>query len=350
MPRKKKTLSPEEQKWQKEEYNTYVPLASGYVAFRFRNKWFTQDIPGPLIHPKKDTKEEIKQAIMELEKFKAGGKPKDPTRHDKKTKEELISKLMEFLAPHEVKQLGYSSGGKQKIFPRKRIVYCPSNPPDINYYHSKLIGGDQAVPGNHHPTDQSCDPLPVQDIILTTNDEGKVIDEFNQQRPVNVDDLKAAKVPDHIGVPYPGRTSVVPITPVTMLPAREGKDPLITFLQEEVDKYNKWHTNSIPDLHPKSHVCASHWCKIPRKKGSIYYGACRNQTLSSSLNIFVRPAKTNYTCHVCNSMLHKQCVLKGDDNNDYCFGCINDEAKQKAYWLEALYNNQLQLSPPPTCS
>ena len=113
------------QRWRNKVYNRYIPLASGQVCFEFRGRWFTQDKKGPLLHPKVDTKVGIKDCLLALDKAHGRGF-RDDKRYDQLKKEDLVTKLMQYLGPGEIFALD------KKKYPINRIVYYPSHPYSIS--------------------------------------------------------------------------------------------------------------------------------------------------------------------------------------------------------------------------
>ena len=167
MPKKK-------DKYINRKYNQYIPLKSGFFSFQFRDKWFTQQRKGTMIHPKKDTRDAIRDSLLELDRSETKSF-KDKNRYDKLDKKALIKKLMddylEWRMCHD-DELGLDG------LPVNRIVYYPHNPTPINYFKVPIKGGPDAVPTAQAHTPTSFPGLPFKNIILTMNDDGSVDDEW----------------------------------------------------------------------------------------------------------------------------------------------------------------------------
>jgi hypothetical protein len=132
-----------------------------------------------------------------------------------------------------------------------------------------------------------------------------------------------------------------------MLPV-DGKDPLVTFTEEQVQKSSS--SFGSLKLHHNAKVCASHWSPNPNGEGSIYHGACCFKANQDWIDIFVIPGQDTPTCKICNAIMHYTCFFVGEESFQYCFGCFTDQQQKKEYWKKQLLLNHLKLTPPkPVC-
>ena len=333
-------------------YNRYIPLASGYMAFEFRDKWYTQKKKVKLLHPMKDSIADIKKCIIYIEdNHLQNGQPfKDKKRHDNKKKEVLITRLKELWTSigteeiHEVEDNNKSNSG----LPINRVVYYPSHRYRVNFYQSQLIGGDEAVHTQQALTRLSYPNEKSENIILYCDAEGKVSDDFYKQQPIDFS-TQPKDYPSHIDVPFPGKSTIVPFDPVEMLPNENHEDPLDIYTAEMKESHAK-EVKPVLLVHQDASVCASHWGKNPVGHGSLYHGACCSQGYHDWHAIFV-PPQPQAKCHQCGGVIHVECgldaVIADVGTCTFCFGCCPDKQLKKKYWLEALLSNKLKLSPPP---
>ena len=167
MPKKK-------DKYSGKKYNQYIPLKSGHFCYQFRDKWYTQQKKGTMIHPKVDTIAGIRDTLLALDRSESKTF-KDKNRYDKLDKKKVLKKLMDdYLEWNMLHDDEHGSDG----LPLNRIVYYPHNPSPINYFKVPIQGGADAVPTNQAYTIHSFPGMPYKNIILTMNDDGSVDDEW----------------------------------------------------------------------------------------------------------------------------------------------------------------------------
>jgi hypothetical protein len=212
MPKKKLTAAQKAAKEQDDNYknrvyNQYIPLSTGYVAFQFRDKWYIQEKKGGLMHPMKDNKEVIKKCILQIEAKQQSGRPHiNGKRHDAKNKEELIKHLKDVWFNNGtslITEVEESSSVFNNGLPKNRIVHYPSHRSRVNYYKSKLIGGNEAVPTAQAVT---CSTFPneiSEDIILTKDVGGEIRDDFLRQQPIGLSDSEGDQPPPLYPSPLP---------------------------------------------------------------------------------------------------------------------------------------------------